>query len=229
MILLAIALFDTGLSASDSNLLNVSATATLYKPADLLNLSVGVVTEAATAEEALSKNNEQMHAVLAALQKIQLDSRDYFTGQFNFTPIYTPYPKDAPPNWTAKIIGYRVNNALTIRTDKLDKAGEIIDAVNKAGANAIDQIGFTLKDSQIYRQEAIRAATKNALQDAKDLAKAAEVKLGHIHEISLDQTRQPEPIMKLATAYLDNSTPITPGDVAITAAVSIKFTIEKGS
>lgn len=210
---------------TDKAALSVTGQATLYKPADQLNLSVGVVTEADTAATALQENNQKMKALIDALSAKQLSPQEYFTGQFNISPIYAPYPKDPPPDWTQKITAYRVNNSLTIRTDKLDLAGELIDAVTKAGANSIENMSFGLKDERRYRQELIQAATSNALQDAKALAAAADLKLIRIQQIWLDQAGSFEPRVKFAAAMMDRSTPIEKADVPIHGSVTVVYEV----
>ena len=228
MKILAVALcFFSGTVFADNltPTLTINGAATIKKPADQLNLSVGVITEAENAEAALQANSTKMKAVIAAIQAKQITNKEYATGQFNISPTYAPYPKNPPPEWTQKINGYRVTNSLHIQTDKLDIAGEIIDAVSEAGANSVDQISFGLKDDRQHRQEAIKLATSYAKQDAEDLAVAANLKLGRIQQIWLDHAKAPEPRAKMFAASLDRSTPIEPGDVTVNANVTIVYQV----
>lgn len=214
------------ISAKEPSILTVSGYASLHKPADQLNMSVGVVTEGESAEEALKSNGQKMHAVLAILEEKGFSKKEFSTGQFNITPIYSTYPQNPPPDWSPKIIGYRVSNILEIKTDKLPQAGEIIDSLSLAGANSIDQISFKLKDAQQYRQEAIQSATELAMKDAKSLAAAADIELGRIRQIQLDNATAVEPRFKAFSASLDRSTPIEASEVAINAKVTIVYEIE---
>ncbi len=228
MKILAVALcFFSGTVFADNltPTLTINGAATIKKPADQLNLSVGVITEAVNAEDALQANSTKMKAVIAALQDKAITNKEYATGQFNISPTYMPYPKNPPPDWTQKISGYKVTNSLHIQTDKLDLAGEIIDAVSKAGANSIDQISFGLKDERQYRQEVIKLATMYARQDAEDLATAANLKLDRIQQIWLDNASVPEPHTKMLAFSLDRSTPIEPGDITVNANVTIVYQI----
>ncbi len=218
----------SGIAFADEQLpiLSINGSAILKKPADQFNLTVAVITEADSAVAALQNNSQKMRSVISALQAKELTSKEYTTGQFNITPTYTPYPKNPAPDWKQKINGYRVTNTLYIQTDKLDLAGELIDTVSEAGANSIDQISFGLKDERLYRQEVIKMATQNAIQDAEDLAMAANIRLERIQEISLDNARIPEPRHKMFAASLDRSTPIEPSDVSVSANVSIVYQVD---
>ncbi|MCB1112200.1 MAG: SIMPL domain-containing protein [Chlamydiales bacterium] len=218
--------------SADQNLtpqMIIEGRAAIYQPADELLLTVGVVTEADDAQSALTKNNTLMESVIAALQQTGLTTDEYQTGRFSIQPTYTPQPRNPPPDWQAKINGYRVTNSLNIKTGKLSMAGTLIDAANKAGANSIDQISFGLKNAESKRSEAISAATANAIKDAQTLAEAANIKLGNIQRINLDNAQVPTPQMKgnmlYAARSMDVATPISSGDVEISATVSIVYEI----
>lgn len=213
------------IAADQPATLSINGSAVLKKPAERINLMVSVISEAENAEVALQSNRQKMKSIIAALQAKEISGKEFSTGQFNISPTYTPYPKDPPPHWISKINGYRVTNSLDIQTDKLDLAGQIIDAVSEAGASSIDHISFGLKDLRLYRQEAIKTATQHAMQDAEDLALAANLKLGRIQQIWLDQAKAPEPTSKIFAVAMDRSTPIEAGDVTINANVTIVYQV----
>jgi hypothetical protein len=50
--------------------------------------------------------------------------------------------KDSNGNWQQILNGYRVSNLLSIQTEKIDSAGDIIDAAVSSGANRIDNVHF---------------------------------------------------------------------------------------
>lgn len=211
--------------------LSVSGQATLRKPVDELNMTVGVVNTNTSAQEAIKENSARMQSVINALDKLGLAKSEYQTGHFSITPTYTPYPKNPPPDWKQTINGYEVNNSVHIRTDKLSLAGQIIDATSKSGANTVNNIHFGLKDHREYGDEALTAATKNALADAKVIADAAGVKLVRLLSISLNNTPSISPRMNVyAKAYAAEAapTPIEPGDIDISANVLVIFEIGQG-
>lgn len=209
--------------------LTLSAQATIQKPSDELQLKVGVVTLGDRAQSALSDNTQKMHAIIASLEAAGISKDEYETGQFSITPTYTPYPKDPPSNWKPSINGYEVSNSVIIRTSKLDIAGKLIDAANKAGANSISDLHFGLHNPRIHWTEALNAAVENAFTDAKAIAAASGVNLVRIMSISLDNTHLVHP--QVNTAYLKMSAeggsapPIEPGDVKISANVTLVYEI----
>jgi uncharacterized protein len=204
----------------------VRGEATIFKPADQLHLSLGVITREQNAEQALKSNNEKMQSVLAALKKIGLEEAEYQTGRFSIEPIYSPPPKNPPNDWKSVITGYEVTNKIAIKTLKLNSAGSIIDTASGAGANSVDTISFGLKDPQTYRAEAILAAEKQAMDDALILAKAANVDLVRFVEISLDNTFPSPRAVSKFMAMENAATSIQPGDVEVKASVNLIYEIK---
>ncbi len=210
--------------------LTVRGDAQLEKPADELRIRVGVVTESDEAPTALRENSRQMNDVIDALKKTGLTDKEYQTSQFQIQPVYTRRPRQAPVDWKPKIVGYRVTNSLNVKTKKLELAGELIQAANEAGANSIDSISFGLADPRTHRDEAIRAATSNALTDARTLADAASLRLVRVLSITLDQAAAPRPTIQrmsagMAMAEAAIPPPIQPGDVTVHANVTVVYEI----
>ena len=173
--------------------LSVRGTALLSRPADELQISVGVVTEAADAADSLHQNSRRMQEVITALEAAGVAEDEYQTSQFQIRPVYEPRPRTAEADWSPRIKGYEVTNSVEIKTRRLDDAGRIIDAATGAGANTINSISFGLADHRKYRSEAIATATTNAIGDARVLAGAASLRLVRILSVQLDGA-EPRPI-----------------------------------
>ena len=208
--------------------LGVKGYATIRKPADELQINIGVISRGKTAESALKKNSADMRNLTESLIGAGLVHGEYKTGYFSIRPIYSERPKNAPQDWEPEIIAYEVSNSLSLRTDKIKLAGPLIDAAAKSGANNINNINFGLKDPQMYRGDAITAATKNALADAQALSKAAGVNLVRIRTISLDDANVPPPAPRgmLFAKAMAESVPIEAGDVEVSASVTVFYEID---
>ena len=209
--------------------LTLSASATIWKPSDELQLKISVISPGETADEALTENSYKMRAVIANLELIGLVKDDYETSHFSINPIYTQYPKNPPENWRPSIIGYEVTNTIIIHTPKMDLVGKIIDVANKAGANSITDIRFGLRNARDYWNEALAAAGSNGVNDAHSIAKATGVELVRVLSISLNHTQVNSPQLNLAcfakSAGAESAPPIEPGEVSITANVSLVYEI----
>jgi len=209
--------------------LTVRGIATISRPADELRLNIGVVTQNRTAENALNENNSKMNSIIKSLEQLGLGEGEFKTGRFNVRPLYSQRPKNAAPDWSPDIVGYEVTNSLAVKTEKIDLAGELIDNTTQSGANSVDNIRFGLKDPRKYRSEAIEAATRNALEDAKTLSNAAGVGLVRIKSLSLDDAQPIAPMPRgqlYAKSMAMESVPIEAGEVEIHASVTLQYVID---
>ncbi|MBA2728885.1 MAG: SIMPL domain-containing protein [Parachlamydiaceae bacterium] len=233
MLLPALTLLATNVMASDSfdnrSKLSLTAHSTLSVPADELQLSIGVVTLSDTAEAALAENSSKMQAIIATIEAAGLPKSDYKTSRFSIHPNYTPYPKDPPQNWKPSIVGYEVSNAINIKTDKLDLAGKLIDTASKAGANNIENISFGLKDQRSHWDQSITQATTNAKNDAEVIARAANIKLVKLLEVSLENTNliAPQQSDMRFTKFMaaEATPPIKAEDIEINSSVNVVYEI----
>lgn len=215
-----------GTCSQDVPKLTLTATAAIQKPSDELQMKIGVITLAKTAEEALLENSTKMQNVIANLEQLNLTGPDYETSHFSINPTYTVCPPNPPHDWKASINGYEVTNTLLIHTPKLDMAGKIIDLANQAGANSITDIRFGLRSPRDYWTEVLAAAGANAVQDAQAIAKSTGVQLVRVLSITLNHTQVHSPQLHIATSNRGGSAPpIEPGEVSLTANVTVIYEI----
>lgn len=193
----------------------------VFKPADQMRVTLGVVTGAADSSQALNENNQKMQQVISHLKAIGLDASDYRTGRFHVQPIYGKHPDES------KIVSYDATNTILIETQKINLADKIIDAAVKGGANQIQQVNFSLNNPQSYFEGAIQVATENAQLNARALAQAAGVRLGRVLSLSSDQTQSfPPPfIYARGMSSQESQTPLEAGNVEVHATVQATFEI----
>jgi uncharacterized protein len=210
-------------SSAETPQLQVRGEAELQVPADQLQLSIGVITQAETAQAALDRNSAGMKKVEQALYQLGLGQQEYRTGHFGIQPQWSIQPR---PNHRPEIIGFTVTNSFTVTTTKLELAGRLIETTVQAGANSIGDLIFGLTDPKAHRAEAIRQATNQARAEARILAAAAAINLGDIIFITVDQ-----PVIHLQRLQADRfeatagQPPLAPGEVTIRAGVAISFRI----
>ncbi|HEX9919765.1 MAG TPA: SIMPL domain-containing protein, partial [Pyrinomonadaceae bacterium] len=76
----------------------------------------------------------------------------------------------------------------------LSKVGPVIDAATAAGANNIDNLFFTLRRDEPARDQALAAATREALRKAQVMAVALGGRVGRIIEVQEAGLGRPMPI-----------------------------------
>jgi uncharacterized protein YggE len=222
-----------GRKLEDVPKLTVRGTAELERPADRMQLAIGVVSEGDSPSSVLAENTTRMNAVVAAMRAAGLGKDEYETGRFQIRPKYAKRPRQPEPDWKPTIVGYEVTNTVRVKTRKLDLAGTLIEATTGAGANTAEVSRFDLEDERKFRGEAIREATANALADARMLADAASLDLVRIVAIHMDGPpvvrSQERPVMARAMAEGTGAPPLQPGSVTIRANVTVVYEIAPGS
>ena len=192
---------------------------------DVAILNLGVEAQAATVAEAQHQAAEAMEAVMNVLDNHGIADKDIKTQYFSIYPVRR-WEQDKEI-----LIGYRVNNMVTVKVRKVDDTGIIIDAVAKAGGDyiRINSIGFTVDDPTRYYGETREKAMADAEAKAEQLADLAGVNLGkptYISEgsISLPVTRDyyPEAVPAPAPSLV---TTITPGETEIRLTVQVVYSI----
>jgi uncharacterized protein YggE len=135
-------------------------------------------------------------------------------------------------NGRSTLRGYVARNQIEVRVDNLNRLSDIIDAVNAPKTIAISLQGprFDLKDERAARNEALRAAVEDAMSRAQAIAAGAKRSLGaivRIDEGSSGEMRPPVPVMRMAAASPEASTPVNPGEIEVQARVTVTVEIAK--
>lgn len=211
--------------AVDGTQLVVSATGEVRRVPDIARISAGVVTQAATASDAIRQNSRQMEAVIAALRRAGIPEGDIRTSAINLHPEYR-YRENQPPQLT----GYRASNEVTVTFRDLQRAGAILDALVAQGANQISGPMLALDDPE----EAMNEARLEALSEARARAELYARSLGmRVERILLVSETgggyapppPPRPMMMRAEAA-QADVPIEPGEQEVTANLTVTFELE---
>ncbi|HET7856400.1 MAG TPA: SIMPL domain-containing protein [Gaiellaceae bacterium] len=200
--------------------ITVNGVGTVSSVPDEAQMSFGVQTEGATSREALARNSARMERVLAALEAAGITKKDLRTQDVSVWPKYDMEGEQAA--------GYTARNSVSVTIDELDKAGAVIDAATRAGANEVSGPMLSSSARDELDAKALEAAVANARKKAEALAKAAGVGLGHVTAM-VEGGATPGPVVfdaMRATAESGKAVPIRPGQEEIQATVTVTFSIE---
>lgn len=203
-------------------LVTISADAQVERAPDLAVMTAGVVTQAATASEAMQANAQRMGEVLAALRRAGVAERDIQTSRLLLQPRYDYQDRRAP-----RLDGYQASNQVSVRMRELDRAGRVIDALVAAGANEVSGPGFEVAEADAALDAARTAAVAKARARADLYARALGLRVKRVVSLSESQARMPPPgpVLRMA-AEGAGSTPVAPGEVALTATVTLVVELE---
>jgi hypothetical protein len=209
------------------NVINVVGKGEISVTPDIAYLSIGVNTEADTAQAAQKSNA----AIILKLNKLLKDSwaiadKDIKTSQFYVQPNYTYSEKEGQ-----KIKGYTANHVLTVSYRDLSKVGQLLDAASNAGANNINNVEFSVKNRDQYETQVIEKAMANAELKAGSIAKAAKRQLGMVLVVSQGDASNPvvyyeQSLMSKAMDTASGATEVEAGEIKVSTQVSVQYELK---
>jgi uncharacterized protein YggE len=194
--------------------ITVSGMGTVAAVPDTATISFGVVTQAATASQALSTNSAAAERMIAAVKSAGVDAKDVRTDVVSLSPRYSD-DGDA-------IVGYTASNSVTATIRELSRAGAVIDAAVGAGANSVQGPSLERSDAAGLYREALKLAVADARTKAEALAAATGMTLGAVSSVT-EGSQGPIPLTAAAKDAAPAAVPIEPGTQDVTAGVTVVF------
>ena len=223
-----------GSGDAPQNVITVSGDGEVFAAPDVAEFSFSIVEEGKDVKSAQDKATVKIEAALLALKKLGIEDKDIKTTGFNAYPKYEfnqIYCITTPcPQGKQEIVGYEVNQTITVRVKNIDDSGKAIDAITSAGATNVSGISFTIDDEDGLIREARKQAIDEAREKAEVLARDLGVKLVRIVNFSENGGGNPYPMfakdraMNQAESVV--SAPVLPtGENKILSSVSITYEI----
>ena len=183
---------------------------------DTAEFSFGVETQGATSTEALEKNSAAVRKVIEAIKGAGVAPSDIQTQQVSVFPRYT--------DDGATIVGYTALNTVTAKIRNLGKAGAVVDAAVKAGANQVYGPTLSISGQKDLYDNALRKAFADARSKAGTIAGAAGVSVGKVVNIVEGGGFTPVPAGDGAEGG-GGDVPIEPGLQEVQATMIVTFSI----
>jgi uncharacterized protein YggE len=192
---------------------------------DIVTVTLGVISEAKSAAEALASNSKDMETVIAAIKAAGVPEKDIATTGFNVSPVYVR-PTPDQPDIQPKITGYQVSNQLRVTIRDLRASGGILDKVIAAGANQVNGISFDVAHPDQPADAALKDAIAQAKKKAELMAEAAGVELVRI--LSVTTGSGPRPVFVAFDGGMPraaNAVPVMAGERTVSATATIVWEI----
>lgn len=200
--------------------LSVRAEGRVEVKPDIARIEFSVITEGKTAQEAFGKNADKAVQVFKALKALGIPENEIQTADLTLFAITDE--TEGPTH--GRITGYRAENTVRVRV-QIGLAGKVVDAAVAAGANEIANLSFEVKDESAYRAQALKEAVKNAKSEAQVVASAMGLTTQAVRAISIDERYLDTYREKFEVAARATATPIAPGEITVTASVTVVFAI----
>ena len=204
----------------------VSGEGEAFAVPDIAEFSFSVVKEAQTVPEAQKLSAESSNAIIEFLKNSGIEEKDIKTVNYSVNPKYewrrdiqpqivcvrAPCPQP-PISSNQVLIGYEVNQTVSIKVRKVDDAGTLLSGVGERGATNVSGIQFTVDDPEAMQRQARQEAIEKAEVKAKELAKDLGVRLVRI--ISFSESGGQGPIFFGKAAGMEMAAMGMGGDAAI--------------
>jgi len=219
---LAAAAAETG--AGEAHIIRVVGVASASVAPDRAEIDLGVLTQAANAQQAASENAKRVDSVLTAVRKTLDRGAELKTVGYTVTPLYgEPKPGRSPA-----ISGYSAQNVIRVTTSDLSRVSSIIDAGMGAGANDVRGLQFSIANEQEVRARALRDAVDRAKAEGQVIASALGAKVLRVR--AAEAAGEPPIVrpMMIGAAMARGepaATPVEPGTIEVHASVTVTFEI----
>jgi uncharacterized protein YggE len=197
---------------------------------DLAIITLGVETHNFSAASSVSENALLMNRTINALLSAGLRKKDIHTSRYalstkteeNPTPNSGTPKNKTPPEFIAI-------NQVTARMNVSDDVGRVLDAAIAAGSNNVLGIDFDLRDPKPQMDKALAEAVNDSRRKAEIMATTAGVKLGKILEISTGYSYTSSNAPRAAYSLSAAPTPVLPGELEVTASVTVTYEMLKAA
>ena len=208
------AMADTPVAARG---IQVVGNGVVHAKPDMAWLTVGVQTQAQSAQDAQNQNNQQMDNVIAALKGKGIAEQDIQTSGVSLNPFYER---------EQTVTGYIATNTVRVRVADIAVVGELLDAAIAAGANQVGGVQFGLTNEGPLYQQALAEATKDARAKADALAQALGVTITGMEAVVEEVSGGPIVPVAADVAQAASRTPIEPGELSVRAQVRVVYSYQ---
>ncbi len=228
-LVLALVLSACGTAASQPRTLVVSGNGTVSLTPDIAYIYIGVHTEDVDLTNGVNRNNTQAQALVDALKNAGIDAKDIQTSNFSVYSNSNGGIDKTTGQAIANGFNYSIDNTVYVTLRDLSKLGKTLSTAVGAGANNINSINFDVADKTAAMVEARQKAMADAAKLGAELAKTAGLSLGEIQNVTYTENTY-IPYYGMggggAASAPNASVPIQPGQTQISATVSVTYIIK---
>ncbi|MGD6817373.1 SIMPL domain-containing protein [Metabacillus sp. 84] len=187
---------------------------------DTALIQLGIVTEAEDVKTAQEENKLRLERAVNALFRQGINKEDIQTISYSISPKYSFQ------DGKQTLVGYEVVNLISVKTERLDQIGAIVDTAVSNGVNRVDRVVFKLENAKPYVEAALQEAVKQAYEKAAVLAESYQVSLNRVPVRVTESSRSFVPYeregLSLAAAPA-SSAQVFPGSLTVSAEVRVHY------
>ena len=190
---------------------------------DMAIFSLSVQTTELEANEAHRKIDSQVKDLLKHLKKFKIKDGSLDSSQ---TSIQADYNYNVKPK---QLLGYRASRQISFNLIDLKELDSLVSQLSQLNYTNLNNIQFTVQDSQYYEDLALINAIQIAKQKAELIANEFGVELGQPYKISHQVSQNSPPVfaramaMELASAKTSS---YEQKDIEMSAFIEVSFQLK---
>jgi uncharacterized protein len=155
----------------------------LKSPPDEATLSVSTQSRAPTASAALERNKVKTEEMVAAIRAAGIADKDIQTEGVSINPDYRY--EQVNGRGEQRMVGYVAGNSVRIKTRRIDRLSNLLDALTAAGADQLYGPNFGIADPLPIRREARKRAMVRGEAEAMEYARNAG--FSHVRLLTVEE------------------------------------------
>lgn len=223
-----------GSTSIPSNVISVSGTGEAFVVPDIATFSFGASATGKNVADAQAQVTTIINQALAKVKALGVAEKDIQTSDYSANPKYEYTSGVCTSGGVCKpstqtLVGYEVNETITIKVRKVEDAGTILGAVGGTGVTNVSGLSFAVDNRDAVERQAREKAITDAKTKANALAKDLGVSLVRI--VSFNENGGGMPIMYQAKDMMSVSAGSAPapsvpvGENKIQSNVTITYEI----
>jgi uncharacterized protein len=210
-------------SLQQRSLLTVEGSGQARAKPDYARLTASVQSKAATLDEAVRSNQDQVAQANTLLQAMKDDGVEIEQSNFSLAEDRPAYPTPPPSRQT---ISYTAATSFSLKANRLDRLNLVVNKLASSALFELRAVSFEVTDDRAALDEARRKAVAEARHKADVLADAAGVQLDDIATIS-DTNAMPRAFASADMASARSLLLIPPAGLTFAASVAISWTVSR--
>jgi uncharacterized protein len=188
---------------------------------DRAYVTIGAESRSRNSAEAQKQNAAAMSAVLQKIEQAGVPKDAIRTVGYELQPEFDY------ANGRQTFRNYVARNTVEVRLDDIDRVGIVIDAAGSGGATTITGIRFDVRNRAALERDALRQAVADARARADAAAAGAGATIDRVVRVEEEgiPVHPPMPMMRMAAAERDVSTPVAPSTIEIQSRVTLTVSL----
>ena len=208
-----------------TNTLIVEGEGALLVRPDQAKITLGVVTQSINFQSAQQENASISNSVIRALEELRIEKSSIRTTGYTISPRYDYV------DGQSVLRGYEVEHLLEVLVKNLELIGSVYETAIRHGVNRSGGLQFIVANQDLFYQEALKKALRNAFEKATVISQTIGARLNRIPIKITEQGSPQEKGNRVLSAQAHSFQaqevpPIQTGEFSIQATIQVVYSYQ---